>query len=444
MKYSNNRIIPSGVSKSSLEESLGIIVDFFTEEWLNEKGEHPLKKLWERNDVIATTELFTFGRSILSIKDLDKNWIKKSVRRIKEGNANNVIGYVFEIIAAAMINKGENQELTLPPSDNPAIDLIVNLDDGSKVNISCKKYGLSDREKFFNRNAEELEDLFIKICKKYGKNRIQCIIQSRKHVEEKEWHILKSEIEFMVASFNGEDLHYICADTWYVAVVPLLEGKIKFADGFLTYTFMVISPHYKFERDRLYKKLEKACHDLDKCQIKQDENEINIVFVHLPEAASLNACYKWGQEFLEENLDKPVAGIFFIQNVIVRKDKKNFILVNVQTPVNSHYELWEGKGLPKRVLQLKVIIAGQIGGAKRQVSLMNCGVKVPSDASYFDERYIYQKGKHYIEFKCEEDTIKVRSEHFASGIHEYAVVVEEKRKVLIAPPFSPDDKLILI
>ena len=131
MSYSKKRYRGKGITEENLEESLSIIANFFTEDWLNDNNDHPLQLLWKRKDALSTNELYTFGYSLLSIKDMDTNWINENIRLIKEGNLNNVIGYVFEIIAASMIKNGENQELELAPSGNPGIDLIALFNDDS-------------------------------------------------------------------------------------------------------------------------------------------------------------------------------------------------------------------------------------------------------------------------------------------------------------------------
>lgn len=53
------------------------------EKWLNKNQDHPLCKLWKRQDVEATNELFTLAYALDIMNKIDPNWVKHQINQIK-------------------------------------------------------------------------------------------------------------------------------------------------------------------------------------------------------------------------------------------------------------------------------------------------------------------------------------------------------------------------
>jgi hypothetical protein len=445
MSFSKGRNVPPSIPMNDLEESLESIVYYFDENWLNEENNHPLQRLWKRKDPLATNELYTFGNSIISLKDVDNHWLKSTLKKIKNGDRNNIIGFTFEIIAAAMIKNGKNQNLRLPPVNNQGYDLIAEFKDNSIINISCKNHGLSDRNKGFIKDSQAVEKLFLEICKKYKKNRIQCHIAniSKEYAEHYDWRNLKTQLKSKIKNFEGEELHCVIEKTWAVALSPI-EDKRKISSNYMNYNFSVISPFHEYERSSLYQKFEKACDELDKCGIKQSDDKINVIFIHLSENANLNACFKWAEDYLKEHTDdKLIAGIFFIQNVVATNVEKgeSFIAVGAKCAINDHYRLWLNKNLRERVMDVQIAVAADISEEPPQYKFFLNKKEVNSESIDPNNSYLYQNGKLFIE---NEDDKKVTLGSIGPGFQEYLIMPSKEGDGCIKPNLPPNDKLILI
>ncbi len=167
--------LPNTIPIDIFEKSLETIAQFFSEEWLNDQNNHPLQILWQRNDPLATNELYSFGYSLYSIINGNINWIEKNVEEIKDTYNDNKIGEIFEILTAAMLKNG-GIEVKYPKQHNPGYDLTAIFQDNNKINISCKDHGVSDRQKSFEKNSKKFEKIFFKYCKYLGFNNVCCHI----------------------------------------------------------------------------------------------------------------------------------------------------------------------------------------------------------------------------------------------------------------------------
>ena len=118
----------------------------FGTEWLNGPGEHPLRRLWRRNDAIASMELLTLGKSINTMLPIASKWTERQIELAKSDNYNQSKGAVFEIVGlAAFVSAGH--EVTPAVESNPGYDGVVRAKKSRHIyRISLKHHGPSSHE----------------------------------------------------------------------------------------------------------------------------------------------------------------------------------------------------------------------------------------------------------------------------------------------------------
>jgi hypothetical protein len=94
-----------GAPVSEIEERLEAVASAFGIAWLKENRDHPLQKLWNRTDYLATNELVWFGDAILSMQSVDRKWTARELDKVKNETANNRKGAAFEIIGLGIFAK---------------------------------------------------------------------------------------------------------------------------------------------------------------------------------------------------------------------------------------------------------------------------------------------------------------------------------------------------
>src|SRR5271157_5821221 len=101
MTYENRIVVGDNVE--NFKNALIKIIQYFGKEWLEcPGGEHPLQKLWNRNDSLSGSELLIFGDSLSKAESLNAQRAKILADRVKSSDENNCKGAVYELIASAI------------------------------------------------------------------------------------------------------------------------------------------------------------------------------------------------------------------------------------------------------------------------------------------------------------------------------------------------------
>ena len=78
---------------------------------------------------------------------------------IRTGDDGNRAGAIFELLGLNFYLSAGNKVVPTP-SSNPGYDGIVELPDQSSLLVSIKNHGMTSYEKFFAKQAEELDNQF--------------------------------------------------------------------------------------------------------------------------------------------------------------------------------------------------------------------------------------------------------------------------------------------
>ena len=214
---------------TDIKAAFDILKTCFGENWLNKNQDNPIQSLWSRDDHLAEIELYSLGNSLITIKNKKTNWIKEKIKRIKSGDS----GAIFEILAAAMFEKGKNHKVSFPPGDNPGYDLTVIFDDKAKMNVSCKNHRKSNHNQRFDDASKKFEKRFVYLCNCLRIN-IQCNIVSKIYPEEHpHWDTLNRYISDLLLQYvvidgipNVSKVYHL--DNWNIRIFAISEFEKVF------------------------------------------------------------------------------------------------------------------------------------------------------------------------------------------------------------------------
>lgn len=441
-------IVEPDIHREDLKKSLNLISKCFSDEWLELDSNHPLSILWKRDDPSALSELHSFGDSIGVIKDKDHNWIKQKIKDIKDKDR----GAVFEILAAASIENGKNHEVLMPPAKNSGYDLIIKFNDGARINVSCKKHKRSDHKKLFDEFSEKFRKRFVYMCKNMGLKDIQCHIIFKIYPEYPQWDLLEEAISFiLIKTYIGKlsnELRIFKINEYVefefgdciIRLWGMPEIKNKISEKYMSYNILITAPFHKNDLQNLKDHIDDGCDNLTKHGVEQNGDEINIIFISLGEDHSLDNCEKWSRNYLDNNNDKPIAGILLIKPILVTDLEKSNqgIYIGCRLITNDKYSNFSRKG--ERLVNLEFPVAKGFGQKDYDYEIMTeQNGKFKLLGTIVDEIYFYQKGKFYFKYS---PSAKISS--IAHGIENFMVKETSKGLELHCLNINPDHNFYLL
>lgn len=397
VKYSPNLLIP----RKDLKAAQDTLTYFFGSDWLNQDNGHPMQLLWKRTDLLAKAERYCLGKSIETIKNKNPDWVKRKVKKIKSNDMGTMYGAVFEILAAAMFEHGENHTVFFPPSDNPGFDLIVQFKDKTRMNVSCKNHRKSRYSKEFDDESEKFKEKFENLCKNLNVN-VQCTIYSNIYPSKyREWKILDTSISDILlhAIDNGISAKNQCfkAENWRVCIANFSDYEKSLSKINTSYNLTITVPFHKNELNNLRGHLNDGLDNLSQHGPIQDNDNINIILINLGDNYSLDFCEKIGNEYLKENKNKPIAGLYFQKGYPTHDSEKYDVIYAYRLVKNDFYDIWHSDKKERQVnLSSPIASKYTLKDSKRSLLTEKNGklgsIPLPDDS------YLYHKGELYLKY----------------------------------------------
>ena len=446
MKYFETRQNQTGQTEDQLEPIFKSLADTFSYKWLKTAGAHPLQQLWMRRDALATNELFAFGDAVLRVKAIDAKWIAEQAKLVKTDHVNNRNGAMFEINAVGMLATAK-QEVKPAQGNNPGFDATLKLSGDKSMRVSLKNYGDSAHYKTFNGYAGKFEARLVELLKMLNIPSVQIIIEKvGTYPEKQDWQELTDHMEAILRGYSkGNPQLFGIEKKWAVVLSTLKDGAQPFHPAFNSYTLIIASSYHKNEHKNLLDKLDEAAANLVKHSKGETDQVCNIVFVHLPESASITACKEWADSYLQNYPDKPLTGIILYQPVVASdpSNDRNFIHHGFQMVFNlAKYNTWNTEGvnlsfsLPVGVLNSEPSV--------NAVMIEKDGIK---EKLNYPDKYFFQRGNLYLDsVKDAQGNIHGNIQRYASGVFSHSVFqpFPDQPAMLMSGRFAPVDKLLVL
>ena len=450
MGYFINRQ-PIGIPDEKIESAFEAFVKSFSEDWLLKNNYHPLRELWKRKDVFATSEIYSLGEAINELSTIDPNWLKKQIKLMASAEKNNYRGAFTEVLSIAFLNSKNHP--TIPTKANqPGYDALLSLPLSEKtIRISIKNYGQSKHEETFQKWASKTEDLVKKLLKKYKYYPVTVWIDCpTEYPSEDKWKMLHSNLDniFKTKKDATEPFSALCTDVpeWIVIISPHIASQGEFHPDFNSYTFVLSSVYHQNENENLLSKIQDACSNLSKHSAVEDENVKNYLFIHLSPLASISKCKEWLDAYFAEYPDKPISAILLYQPSVGTNLDTGASNINHYIFPYLRQERMNG-WLPSGFHFMLEIPIGIISAEPLKYSLNFTHPDGKKQMISVDDRYMYQRGNHYLRMQPDgKGGYAGNISQLVPGVFSHLIIEfpNQPQKAAIRGKFPPNDELLIL
>jgi len=445
------------ISEKELEDYMQVIIDSFSLDFLTNDSNHPIQILWKRNDELATNELFSLAYSIKELSKIDSKWTKEQIKIAKSKERNNSRGAIFEILSLNMLNSPEHP--VVPAKINQAgYDGLVTKSGNQEMRVSIKNYGISNPQQRFEKKAKEVEQIILKLLKKYNYPPSQILLDfPDKYPEEHEWKMLLDRIDNIFQNQrNAQEPFAALVEpvnplvelskenskvVFTIAASPFKNKIEQFHPNLNSYTLMISGVYHQNEHLNLYSKIEEACSNLSTHSAIENDKIINSLFIHLPDTISLSKCTNWLNDYFDLFPDKPISIVFLYQPTIALDLAANNTVINncfnvyirANRQIKGNYNFCIPVGRVSQESSNLIFIAEYPDGHKETFPL--------------EDRYIYQHGEHYMRMMPDgKGGFQGNIQKLGSGVFVNAVIEfpGQPGSAIISGRFAPNDELLIL
>jgi hypothetical protein len=424
-----------------LESCLDAIVRHFTLHWLEATaGDHPLQKLWNRTDALATNQLIIFGDSLLVMEHINEQFVRKNVEIIRSNTSvNNRKGAFFEVIGLRLLHKPPSQQVTPAAGHNPGYDGSVAFN-GLRLDLSLKNYGTSAHEGHVTLKAREIEDKFVSILRANQLTGLELRAVAKGYPTDNDWGRLRNNLPELLSQERkpGE----MAQDGfWSVVFHPISADFHPLSKNNPSYVVTLLIPQHVNEKQNLISKLSTAYANADKHAVGVgDPNVCRALMIHLPPMADMTACKQWAAEYLSETPNGLVDLVIFYQPAVISGEGQNVIMHSLELVPTPNYSVWlrQGEG---RMHPLCFNLPVGVGGPASQTILTNdAGGQLQTTGIW----YPYQSGEIWTVYESINGVANMMLSNPAPGVLRHGTVrTEGSGEIELRGIFPPDNRLLI-
>lgn len=428
MTNKRNRALDNLGDPAYAELAFQAIERAFNPLWLGVEGNHPIKKLWNRSDRLATVELFVFGAALEKLQRTQPEWLKMTLKKVKTNES--CIGFITEIITCAQLEviKGK-----LEPAGNnqKGYDLVASYEHGAKHFISVKNHDVSKAQKEFNQHSKYVRTLWRQKLR-LEKQNLALRVLSDRPLSEKDFDHIKGYIQNDIDLWNRESVRVSEGVT--VIVVPLYRSEGSLSKNHTSDMFMVVAPGPASEQLRFERRIFAAAANMKK-NIAVDEQTSNVIFMRVHINADLNYLFEVAQEILNKDASG-VDCILFYQPSYGRDSENRSSLSNTFKPAINMRYIQSLAGRP--AYRISPALGYVCFESSTLVGIMDGNRSQP----FPPNMYIFQKGDIYI---VSDKPGEGNMSSPAIGIREHAVLNFQGQEMTVTGKIFPlsDDLLIV-
>lgn len=355
----------------------------------NLSDSHPLKKILNREDNIATVELYSLSKSIERMAKIDEKWLETRLKDIKSEHLNNINGALFEIYGISLLNFKEN--IAKPTKKNQSgVDAILSLNTGKSINFSLKRFSISEHQKAFIKFSKEFENSLVQQIQFKNIRDIKLTIQCNIYPQKDDWKCLNSFLDIIFQSFKNHKKGKLTVENWEIDFEPLFNNSENdIYNNKSSYTIYIFSPFHNNEKKNIFDKIENAAVNIKKHAI-EDDNTLNFVLIRIPDNINYDSCLKLANDYIEEKSEKEaITGIMFYQPYMFETDKTYTLRLAVGFVCNL--TKYERLGLGKNPFGID-IPCGQI---TQEPALIKYKKILTAKNIISTDCYIFKSGHHY-------------------------------------------------
>ena len=417
-------------SEDEVLRAFQAVEDLFEKLWLTKKDTHRLQILWERKDYIASSELYSLGKSIMNLAKKESTWLQSTAKEIKK-NKDTSHGLITEIIIIGSMCS--NTGIVTPCNKSfPIYDYTVDFDNGFSSKVSIKNFDISVHERDFNLKCELIKKTFTNFLEFYKTTGSLVVFCEGVNLSQKVLIEICSFIVSGIKEYGTYDLVNNCR-ILYTKLHGYEDHMLRSPSG----TVLVVGSQHKNEQ----RNIESKILDANKSMLRDTNNDYSLkkLIIRLGETTDPVRIKSFLQDIADDYINCGFDMCIVMQPTVVTDQDKGTTSINTLIiPITRSFAPTEEKLVEKARSLGKVKISigtGTIATKKAPVKL------ITSTGEYeLNNCYIYQKGDIYSKFKLENGVYSQNLMQSAPGIKFYPVVDD----ITLEPIIFPDHNKLLI
>jgi hypothetical protein len=429
-----------GADQAELNEKFDALARHLGLDWLKADGANPLQILWKSRDALATNELLNFGDAIANFESVDSGWLEGQVSAIKTGDDGNRAGAIFELLGLNLFLSAGNK--VVPSSNsNPGYDGVVELSDQSALLVSIKNHGMTSYERFFHKNAKELDDQFTEWLRQHAASGVELRILCPGRLAATEWGKLKQDVMGILNGQLDGTAKNLKTRSGCTIVLKNIDAEYQpLSTTQISSVVFISAKAHKNEQDKFIEDLRKGCGNLVKHTKTQPESACPVLFVRLCTNASISNCEKWAHDYFEQFPKERVGLIVLYQAAIVTTGNLSSIthyLLPIQGP---QFDAWaQPPGKPARRLPNMAVLIGVVSGQASKKVIQTDGRQIP-----LDDAYTYQRGDIYRFYRFDGSGLEAHLSNPAPRIKIHAEIGNDSGSVILQGILPETGELLLL
>jgi hypothetical protein len=400
----------------------------FGRSWLDSGPvENRVIELWRRKDDLAALEVAAVGSALIDVERVDPEWVLEIAEKIRVDTNGGEHGWIFELIACGMLAAG-GMPLRPAPNATRGYDAELTFEDGYRLRMSFKSFGISDDERDFHLRASSLRERFRKLLPAGRPMRLS--VQGRVHLQHSDFAAVAAKLAHSSAAKAEE----VVPGRVAIIVRPLTQEaeKLPFASGMVSDHCVIISPEHPNEQIRRMSRLHKACVNMtEHCPRAPDIG--NLLLVRLHPTVDMARLFEKARQLLEQKKQGVDAIALYQPSVARDSDGKSVLVHTMRVAAGPNFE---GRGHALKFVPL----VGLLSSEPSHVQLMNGSQEVLK----LQGNYVYQGGEIFQAVKFDGQHAEGELRTLAAGVHQKLVIEMNDGSFVMQGLFAPHDHLRLL
>ncbi|MEI9911574.1 MAG: hypothetical protein WDO71_19125 [Bacteroidota bacterium] len=439
-KYATGRVPwVEAIAPEEVDDCFRVVIELFTEDWLNKKENNVVQRLWQAPYALATAEIYALGFALRRMNEIDKKFVKDKVALMQSADPKDVNGAMFEVFALSSF--GNHYKVIPAKEGQPGYDGIIEPVNGKTINLSIKNYSISAHQRSFMNYSNEVEQLAKQYINQFKCPPLEIIINKKSsYPSAADWQELKDNLHGAFIEYNKAGKVYQRAEIgdWSIILQELIPITGKFAKNPRSYTLIISSKFHNNEEKNLFDKLDEAMANIVKHQPKETETVKNCVIIHLPMIASRRNCQQWVMDYFTRYPDKPLSAVMLIQPLVVTSGKGVAEYISIGRSMVARQSFGDDFAA-----ELPLQFTMPIGKVEKAYVIPSIFIRGEGDQGYrinLINCYVYQQGHHFYEAEMKDGAYEVHIAKIASGITRHTVLLD----VDVAGHHEPIDRLEML
>lgn len=303
---------------------------------------------------------------------------------------------------------------------------------GSTLDFSLKNFGGSEHEAAAHRAFKQVLSTYVTVREGAPSSVAGLAVFANRYPSSQDWkQLLDAAPQLARTILSNPTARVDLGDCWSLVLHSLPSRFGEYAVRPVSYQLVMVIPHHQNEHANLIGYLDTAARNARK-YARAGDDTARALFIRFRESAALSHYAAWASEYLAENSEGPLDGIFLYQPTFTFTPTHQHAIHHAFVAVTGpKLAAWQSRS-PSRVLHPRVAIGLTGGPVDRKIQVG--GHRMDPGPSY-----TFQRGEYFISFG-NQGTVNL----LAPGIQQHAIMnIDGVAPIILKGKFPEEDGLDL-